>query len=141
MGSCLIRSVNFMQYTLGVCVSQTWRGRLMLSPPPPPPPPPPQKSLEGIPINSSQPTDLLLRSNNKRWLFAFTIRCCFLFYSVYSMNVLIVCHSNSGYGPRPLRPRRNRWAACVSMQSFLTTDRPFDYWLTAQVSACPGKVV
>ena len=43
------------------------------------------------------------------------------------------------WGPRPLGPRRNRWAACVSRQSFLATDRPSDYWLTAQGLSLPSK--
>ena len=36
-------------------------------------------------------------------------------------------------GPCPLGSRRSRWAACASRQSFYSTDRPSDYWLTAHV--------
>ena len=37
-------------------------------------------------------------------------------------------HSIKRRGPRPLGPRRNRWAACASRQSFFATDWPSDYW-------------
>ena len=43
--------------------------------------------------------------------------------------------------PPPIGALRNRWAACASRQSLYDADWLSDYWLTAQVKDCPGKVV
>ena len=41
-------------------------------------------------------------------------------------GIFILYHLQTEFRPRPLGPRRNRWVACVSRQSFESTDQPSD---------------